>query len=213
MCCWSSYSGGSLQPWAQTTRASRSFSPDPLEPIRIAPLAFWATSPSPVSPQPVPIPGICHFPLDQQWVAQHHKYHESQLGSAWLTLSTPDSEGGRDHLSSHSCSEGGPIRAFEDRGIGCLSRSRLFMNLLYLFYRFPGSHMPRKVPVIGQASLQGRIIWSIREWGPWTSPPHCQQRVGLSDDIDWFCTLSLPPLNQWNHCSSDLTPANFANSP
>ena len=53
--------------------------------------------------------------------------------------------------------------AFKDRRIDVLSHSHLPKNLLYLLYRFPGSHMSKEIPSLGQDSLQDRTILFIRE--------------------------------------------------
>lgn len=97
----------------------------------------------------IPLPRICYFLTDRQWLAQHHKCLVPWPGSAWTSCPTAGAGRGLEKLHFHSCRECGPIRAFKDRGINCLSHSQLPKNLLYPLYKFPGIHVPEDKYSIG----------------------------------------------------------------
>ena len=72
-------------------------------------------------------------------------------------------EGRLEYLGFHSHSEYDWIRAFKGRGIEGLSHSKLPKNLLYFLYRFPRSHVPREILLIGSNFTAARIIQSAKQ--------------------------------------------------
>lgn len=137
-------------------------------------------------PQTVPIHGLLSFP---QFINELPKiitvllYNWSQ--HRYQSLITGD--GGRlEYLGFHSYSEYGSIRAFKEKGTDGLSHFQLLKNLLYLFCRLPGSHLPREILIMEPNLLsdwnntiykEESILNHSFPLPPWMSQRYCQ-RVG-----------------------------------
>ena len=126
----------------------------------------------------------CHYTLTKSLNSK------GTPASLALTVPPPHAGGGWDYLSFHSCSKCGSVRTFKDR-----DRDGLIPNSIKSYCTsstFPGSHVPRGIPLI-EPSLPAGQNNSIYEELNTLNPLSAMQvlpdnRVG-GDDADFLCFL------------------------
>lgn len=127
-----------------------------LEPIGMVPcLSEIPPSPS----QPIPV-GFVSFLQINNGVDQHHKrFPITSMDIGPLS----GVKSGLENLNFLLCSKYGPIGIFK-HGVQIAYPSLNSIKICCTsLYRFSGSHMPREMPPLDQASLQNTIIQSVRK--------------------------------------------------